>query len=192
MKNLKKLMLAMSVVSVISCSTEASYKVNSELTSPYTTAAQTRIINDKALEKRLNSVLSNQIKPSDLKVVVNFNNVLLVGQVANQADSLNAENIVKKWPGTNLVFNYLTINPQPSSVFSSSISSQSMQKIKDNFDLNPDNIAITTADGVVYIMGTNVGNLTALNTVVDGIYSISGVRKVVNLEQKSDLDYLVN
>jgi hypothetical protein len=57
-------------------------------------------------------------------------------------------------------------------------------------DIIAKNLKIITVDNIVYIMGSNVGNLTSLDLAVNGIYSIHDVKKVVNLEQKGHLDYV--
>lgn len=192
MKNLKLLIIASLLAGVIGCSTEGSYKASEQLTAPYITEAQTQKENDDALAKRLNNVLGDQLKPSAIKVVVKDYYVLLVGQVASNGDKLQAETICKRWPGTKTIYNYLTIAipPQPPSVnLSSSISKDVMNKIKEKYDLNPDNISVTTVDGVVYLMGSNIGNLTTFNNVITSLYTIPKVTKVVNLERSGDLDY---
>lgn len=191
MKLWKIIALLSAISGLIGCSTEAPYKVNKQLTAPYITDAQNQQDDDKALAKRLNSVLSDQLVNSKIKVVVNHSNVLLVGQVASNGDKLNAESICNKWPGTKQVFDYMTIADQPNLDSSSSISSAAMDRIKMQFDINTDSINVATVDDVVYIMGTDVGNLTALDTAIKAIYSIPKVRKVVNLVQKGSLDYVV-
>jgi osmotically-inducible protein OsmY len=189
---LKLLIITGMVVGIIGCSTEGSYKASEQLTAPYITEAQTQKENDDALAKRLNNVLNDQLKPSAIKVVVNDYYVLLVGQVASNGDKLQAETICKRWPGTKTVYNYLTIAipPQiPSVNLTSSLSKDVMVKIKEKYDLNPDNISVTTVDGVVYLLGSNVGNLTTFNSVITSIYTLPKVTKVVNLERSGDLDY---
>lgn len=193
MKKLSSLMiLAGLLISVSSCSTEASFKVNAQLTSPYVTDEQTQKDSDTALAKRLNNVLDDQIPNSEIKVVVDHYNVLLVGQVASSNDKATAESICKKWPSTAQVLDYLTIVSPPNSPSlntNSSISSDVKNLVEAKYDLDPNAVQIITVDNVVYIFGTNVGNLSALNDVIKNTYSINKVQKVVNLEQKGDQDY---
>jgi osmotically-inducible protein OsmY len=118
--------------------------------------------------------------------------VLLVGQVASNTDKATAETICKKWPSTQKIFNYLTVNAQPSLNMNSSITSDAKKRISMQYDIEPTAITVTTVDNVVYIMGTNIGNLSALDEAIKGIYSISNVNKVVNLEQKGSADYVTN
>lgn len=192
MKSWQLMTLVGVIGGLVGCSTEASFKVNQQLTAPYVTDADNQNNDDKALEKRLNSILSDQLPQSKIKVVVDRFNVLLVGQVLSNGDKLQAETICKKWPGTKQVFNYLDVSDKPTLDTSSSISSDAMARIKSQYDVNSDNLKVITVDNIVYIMGTNVGNLTALDTAIQGIYTIPKVRKVVNLEQKGNSDYVVN
>lgn len=191
MKHLLVLLAGLSVF-VTGCSTEASFKVNADLTAPYITDVENQRSDDLALASRLEEVLKSQIPTSKLKVVADHYNVLLVGQVASNTDKATAESICKKWPSTQKIFNYLTVAPQPSLNTNSSISKEAMRRVDMQYDVDSNAIIITTVDNVVYLMGTNVGNLTALNDIIKGIYSIDDVNKVVNLEQKGPSDYVTN
>lgn len=192
MKSWQLMTLVGVIGGLVGCSTESSFKVNQQLTAPYVTDTDNQNNDDKALEKRLNNILSDQLPQSKIKVVVDRFNVLLVGQVLSNGDKLQAETICKKWPGTKQVFNYIDVSDQPTLDTSSSISSDAIARIKSQYDVNSDNLKVITVDNIVYIMGTNVGNLTALDTAIKGIYTIPKVRKVINLEQKGNLDYVVN
>ena len=174
------------------CSTEAPFKVNASLTAPYITDSENQKDDGQALSERLDDVLDAQIPTNKIKVVVDHYNVLLVGQVASNTDKATAETICKKWPSTQKIFNYLTVNAQPSLNMNSSITSDATKRISMQYDIEPTAITVTTVDNVVYIMGTNIGNLSALDEAIKGIYSISNVNKVVNLEQKGSADYVTN
>ncbi|MBX9865937.1 MAG: BON domain-containing protein [Burkholderiales bacterium] len=174
------------------CSTEASFKVDAALTAPYITDSENQRDDGQALAERLDDVLDAQIPTNKIKVVVDHYNVLLVGQVASNTDKATAETICKKWPSTQKIFNYLTVNAQPSLNMNSSITSEATKRISMQYDIEPTAITVTTVDNVVYIMGTNIGNLSALDEAIKGIYSISKVNKVVNLEQKGSADYVTN
>lgn len=181
--------LVCATIGLFACSTESSFKVNQDLTSPYVTQAQAQRDNDGDLASRLNSVLSSQFPTSKIKVVVNNNNILLVGQVKSNGDSIQAETICKKWPGTDNVFNYLTISDKPTLSTSTFMVSDAKEKVTAFFDINIENMDFIAVDNVIYIMGTNVGNLTALDTAIERMYSISKVTRVVNLEQQGPNDY---
>lgn len=189
MNKIKLSVLVYATIGLFACSTESSFKVNQELTSPYITEVQAQRDNDKDLATKLGNIISNQFPTSKIKVIVNNNNVLLVGQVKANADSIQAETICKKWPGTNKVFNYLTLSDKPALNTSYFMASDAKEKVKAFFDVNFETMDFIAVDNVVYIMGTNVGNLTALDTAIERMYSIPKVTKVVNLEQRGDNDY---
>lgn len=174
------------------CSTEASFKVNADLTAPYITDVENQRNDDLALASRLQDLLKSQIPTSKLRVLVDHYNVLLVGQVASNTDKATAESICKKWPSTQKIFNYLTVAAQPSLNISSSITNEAVRRVDMQYDIDTKALTIITVDNVVYLMGTNVGNLTALNDIIKGIYSIDDVNKVVNLEQRGPSDYVTN
>lgn len=174
------------------CSTEASFKVNADLTAPYITDVENQRNDDLALASRLQDLLKSQIPTSKLRVLVDHYNVLLVGQVASNTDKATAESICKKWPSTQKIFNYLTVAAQPSLNISSSITNEAVRRVDMQYDIDTKALTIITVDNVVYLMGTNVGNLTALSDIIKGIYSIDDVNKVVNLEQRGPSDYVTN
>lgn len=189
MKQVKLIVIACITVSLFACSTEASFKASQQLTSPYITKAQAQRDNDSDLADRLNKILSDQVPTNRLKVVVNNNDVLLVGQVQSQNDSLQAESICKKWPGTDKVFNYLTVNDNPGLHTSYFMASDAKSKASAFYDVNVENMDFVAVDNVIYVLGTNIGNLTSLNTAIERMYNIPNVTKVVNLEQDGADDY---
>ena len=103
--------------------------------------------------------------------------------MATAAAKTQAANICENSPSAREVFNYLTVNPYPALNTNSSITSDAKNRLDKQNDLNSDLIKVVTVDDVVYIMGSNVGNLNSLKKAINGIYSIDNVQKVVNLEQ---------
>ncbi len=194
MKKLSSLLIFAGLsILVSSCSTEASFKVNAQLTAPYVTEAQNQKDDDQALAKRLSNILDDQVPSGKIKIVVDHYNVLLVGQVASNNDKATAESICKKWPSTNKVFNYLTVATAPDSPslnVNSSITNDVNQLIEVQYDIDSSALQVITVDNVVYFVGTNIGNLSSLDDVIKATYSINKVRKVVNLEQKGEEDYI--
>jgi osmotically-inducible protein OsmY len=178
-------------IGMYGCATDAPYKVDQSITSQYVSSGEIQIKDDKALGDRLTGVLSDQFKGSKVAAIVRFDNVLLVGQVLTNSDKLRMVDICKKWPGTKMVFDYLTVNPKPALNTSSSLASKAMNLIKIHYDISPDNVKLVVVDGVVYIMGTNFGNLNAYSDAMENMYNIDGVHKVVNLEQVGPMDYHV-
>ena len=169
--------------------TDAASKADKIIDAPYASDADNQRTDDQALKHKLQDTLDAQLKGSDIRVCVNGSNVLLLGQTLSADTKNQAETLAKSLPNVKKVFNYLTINMQPSLNTSSSISSQALDRIGMQKGIYSQSLQITTVDGVVYIMGSNVGNLTALETAIQGVYSIERVNKVVNLVQKGDQDY---
>ena len=188
---LARLSLVLGIGSLLlwGCSTIASVKVSDQLTSPYITNADNQHADDQTLRNRLQDNLDDAISSNAIRVVVDNNNVLLVGQVSSQSDKDQATVECKKHPAVTKVFNYLTIAAKPSLNINSSITKESVARLARQNDIRGKYVNIITVDHIVYVMGTNVGNLTALQTAIDGIYSIDGVKKVVNLEQPGNFDY---
>lgn len=191
MKN-KQLILAFisGMVFFTGCSTEASYKVSSELSAPYVTDAEHQKKDDDLLANTLQDKLDDALPDARLKVLVNNSNVLLVGQVHNLNEKNLAANICDKLPSVKQVFNYLTVTVKPSLNVNSSISKKVVKRLSEQNDINDKALSIITVDDIVYIMGTNIGNLKAMNKAIrDGVYSLPDVKDVVNLEQPGDQDY---
>ncbi len=186
-----QLLLVLFSTSVVlsACSTNATTHVASNLTSPFLTDQDNQISDDTALEGRLKDDLDRQIPGNKIKVVVTNGDVLLVGQVATAAAKTQATSICENSPSAEEVFNYLTVNVNPSLNTNSSITKDATNRLDRQNDLNVDLIKVVTVDDVVYIMGTNVGNLNSLRKAINGIYSIDNVQKVVNLEQVGPRDY---
>ncbi len=176
-------------VALSACSTNATTRVASNLTSPFLTDQDNQRSDDTALEGRLKDDLDRQIPGNKIKVVVTNNDVLLVGQVATAAAKKQAANICENSPSVQEIFNYLTVNVNPSLNTNSSITKDATDRLDKQNDLNASLMKVITVDDVVYIMGTNVGNLDALKKAINGIYSIDNVQKVVNLEQVGPRDY---
>lgn len=176
-------------IALSACSTTATTHVASNLTSPFLTDQDNQRSDDTALENRLKDDLDRQIPGNKIKVVVTNDDVLLVGQVATAAAKTQAANICENSPSAREVFNYLTVNPYPALNTNSSITNDAKNRLDKQNDLNSDLIKVVTVDDVVYIMGSNVGNLNSLKKAINGIYSIDNVQKVVNLEQVGPRDY---
>lgn len=176
-------------VALSACSTNATTHVASNLTSPFLTDQDNQISDDTALEGRLKDDLDRQIPGNKIKVVVTNSDVLLVGQVATAAAKTQASSICENSPSAEEVFNYLTVNINPSLNTNSSITNDAKNRLDKQNDLSTSLMKVVTVDDIVYIMGTNVGNLNSLRKAINGIYSIDNVQKVVNLEQVGPRDY---
>jgi osmotically-inducible protein OsmY len=173
----------------VACSTNPTTKISDQLTSPYITNLDNQKADDISLKNNLQDKLDDAIPNNAIKVVTDHFNVLLVGQVATQTDKDQASVICKQFPGIKKVFNYLTVTMKPSLHVNSSITKDAVARLDHQNDIRGKMLTVVTVEDVVYIMGTNIGNLTALGAAINGIYTIDGVKKVVNLEQPGDVDY---
>jgi|GEM_PF-1630526 len=191
MKLLKLIVLTSGIsIFLASCATDAAYKVSSELTAPYITNADNQDKDDLALQSKLNALYKKQIPNNAIDILVSQGNTLLVGQVANSSDKNKAAILAKQNPAVSTVFNYLTINSiKPVLNKNSSLAQKALTRIQSQNDISGKYVKTTAVDGIVYIMGTNLGNLTSLDEAIKGIYAMDGVNKVVNLVQPGDMDY---
>lgn len=182
--------ILISMLTITSCSTQAAYKVSSELTAPYYTDADNQAKDDKDLQNKLKSLYKTQIPGNAIDITAYSGEVLLVGQVPSSSDKTRAAAIAKQIPYVKSVDNYLTINAnKPVLNSNSSLASRALARIKSQSDIDAQYVRVNAVDGVVYIMGSNLGNLTALNKAINGIYAMEGVTQVVNLVKPGDKDY---
>lgn len=182
--------LLASMLAITSCSTQAAYKVSSELTAPYYTDADNQAKDDKDLQNKLKNLYKTQILGNAIDITAYSGEVLLVGQVPNSSDKARAETIAKQIPYVKLVDNYLTVNAnKPVLNSNSSLADKAMARIKSQSDIDAQYVRVNAVDGVVYIMGSNLGNLTALDKAIKGIYAMDGVNQVINLVKPGDKDY---
>ena len=191
MNSMTRLLVIVSplLLTLAGCSTNPTTKISDQLTSPYLTNLDNQRTDDKMLRNKLQDQLDDEIKNSAIKVVVDHDNVLLVGQVASQSDSNQATVLCKQSSSVNKVFNYLTVAAKPSLNINSSVNNDAQDQLDTQIDIQGKRLTVITVDHVVYIMGTNIGNLTSLDYAIKGINNIEGVNQVVNLVQKGNFDY---
>jgi len=171
------------------CSTEASYKVTTQLTSPYITDEDNKRNDDDQLREQLQDKLTTQLAKSQLRVIVDHGNVLLVGQVVTTNDRSQASAICYTIPVVKKIFNYLTVAAKPSLNLNSSLANKAKNRITVQDDIYSPNLQVIAVAGVIYLMGSNIGNLTALQAAIEGIYTYPGVTRVINLVQPGPDDY---
>ncbi|MEN9946553.1 MAG: hypothetical protein RLZZ293_939 [Pseudomonadota bacterium] len=175
---------------LVACSTQDATRVSDNLTAPYLTDSDNQRNDDIALENRLERELNKLNSHNKIKLVVTNSNVLLVGQVVTEEQKSSIQHLIEEMPNVKQIFNYLTVTINPKLNENNSINKQAIHRVNMQNDIIAKNLKIITVDNIVYIMGSNVGNLTSLDLAVNGIYSIHDVKKVVNLEQKGHLDYV--
>jgi hypothetical protein len=125
----------------------------------------------------------------DVRVVSNHFNVLIVGQVDSRTTQVALEKFVKRQLEVRKVFDYTTISAKPDLKYSSSLTSDAQDRIATEYNIAPDKVTVIAVDGVVYVMGANIGDLTSLKEALNGVAAMKKVRKVVNLVQPGKEDY---
>jgi len=89
--------------------------------------------------------------------VSSFNGIVLItGQVENNAQRIEIENIVKKIPGVKEIHNVTTVAPTSSPLTRVSdtwITTKVKSKLIAMNDIDPSQIKVVTESGVVYLMG---------------------------------------
>lgn len=153
-------------------------------------------VNDNTIELRLGSRLNQTTETTNAHIVVvshNYN-ILLAGEVPNQAAKDKAEALAKQEPGANKVWNMLQIMPNTGpGVRSSDILTTGRVKAGlvqiDMPYFDPTKVNVTTVNGVVYLMG-QVTQAEAAQ-VKNLARSVAGVQGVVALfEISPDNQYL--
>lgn len=166
----------------------ASYFYN-EVTEPFTSNAETIAIDNQNYEKKLQKMIDKQFPKADMQITTDHFNVLIAGQVESQKTKDAATAFIKKQQYVRDVYNYTTIAAKPSYSSSSSIISEVKERLGKEPDIEANKITVTFVDGVVYLMGTNIGDLTHYARAIKGIYAISGVDKIVDLVKPGAQDY---
>lgn len=154
----------------------------------YTNAANEQYDNTN-FDKKMQRMVKQHFPTVKIKVVANYFDVLVVGEVDSQSTKDKIVKYIKSQHNVKQVWDYTTISSLPKLNYDSSIVSDVEDRLAREKDLQPNAIVVVAVDGVVYLMGTNIGNWTHLKTAIDGIYTIEGVTKVVNLIQRGPLDY---
>jgi osmotically-inducible protein OsmY len=108
--------------------------------------------------------------------------VLLTGQVPNEADKLQAQNIVAAIPNVKSVANQLVVGPNSSlseQANDTYITSKVRATFIDDSQLYSQAFQITTSGGVVYLQG--IVTPAEAQQAADDASRVSGVKKVVTL-----------
>lgn len=169
-----------------SCGTPPSY---ADLTPTYSTSAENVRNDNSNLGVKLQNKITEYYPGSKVKVYADNFSVLILGQVKTTNIKNEVTALVKSEPNVKDVWNYLTVNPKPKFSMDSGLTDKVHERIASEKNINPDNIVAEAADGVVYLMGSNIGNLTYLDRAIRGIYAIDGVSKVINLTRIGPDDY---
>src|SRR6185437_3103273 len=161
----------------------------SHVPEPFTSNAETQAIDNKTFSKKLQKMVDKKFPDADLKIVSDHFNVLIAGQVESQKTKDAVVAVIKKQKYIRDVYDYTTITDKPSYNGSSSTESDAIDRLNEEQDIDSTNMKVVYVDSVIYLMGSNIGDLTHLNRAIRGIYTIGGVKKVVNLVKPGKYDY---
>lgn len=132
--------------------------------------------------RRLERTDQRLFKDANLSITTYNGEVLLLGQVPNADQRLEAEAVVRELPDVNHVYNMVEV-ASPSSpltrVSDSWITAKIKARIIANNDVDATQVKVVTENSVVYLMG--VLPPEQANTVLDIASNTDGVRKVIKM-----------
>lgn len=146
-------------------------------------------IDDNAIEVKAEvniSKASKNLANARIKAQSYNGRVLLVGQVATEADKALATATVKKINNVNNVYNQLTVGkPIPLKVQSADSWISTKIHYKFNFETTADtsNIIVLTENGVVYLIGQL--RPTDKSELIELVKTVEGTQKVIAILEES-------
>lgn len=151
----------------------------SSATDPRTIGTQ---VDDQTIELKANAKLGNDEQLDDARVVaISYDtNVLLVGQVPNEALKRRAEEVIKDTNGINKIFNQLRIGSKASATVRAAdswISSKVKLNFINNKSIDATNIKVVTENAEVFLLG-HVTQAEA-DEAVEVARNIEGVERVI-------------
>ncbi|MCC2625368.1 MAG: hypothetical protein K0R14_1241 [Burkholderiales bacterium] len=161
----------------------------SQVPEPFPTNTENQEMDNKLYSKKIQKMVDKKFPKADLKIVADHFNVLVAGQVESQKTKDDVVALVRSLKDIRDVYDYTTITANPSYNGSSSIESDVKDRLSQEPNIADAKISVTYVDSVVYLMGTNVGDMTHLARAIKGIYAMEGVKKVVNLIKPGKSDY---
>lgn len=161
----------------------------SEVPEPFTSNAETIALDNQSYQEKLQKMVDKKFPKADVEIVTDHFNVLIAGQVESKNTKTALANFIKQQQFVEDVYDYTTVTKKPSYSTSSSVISKVQDRLSKEPDIDATKITVAFVDGVVYLLGTNVGDLTHLSRAIEGVYVIDGVKKVVDLEKPGPTDY---
>ena len=151
----------------------------SSVTDPRTIGTQ---VDDQTIEMKTNAKLGNdeQFKESRVSAISYDTNVLLVGQVPNEALKRRAEDVIRDTNGINKIFNQLRIGSKASAAVragDSWITSKVKLKFANNKSIDATNIKVVTENAEVFLLG-HVSQAEA-DAAVEVARNVEGVERVI-------------
>lgn len=148
------------------------------------------LIDDEVIENKILINFtkgSSELKNSHINVVSFNENVLLVGQVPNEAVKAEAEQIAKATRDVETVHNELQIAGPTSLIIRSNdtyLTSRAKVNLLASQNANGIRVKVITENGTVYLMG--LVKRHEAQAAVDEIVNIAGVRKIVKVFEYID------
>ncbi|MCA1767856.1 MAG: divisome-associated lipoprotein YraP [Idiomarina sp.] len=151
----------------------------SSVTDPRTIGTQ---VDDQTIEMKTNAKLGNdkELEDSRVSAISYGTNVLLVGQVPNEALKRRAEDVIRDTNGINKIFNQLRIGSKASAAVragDSWITSKVKLKFANNKSINATNIKVVTENAEVFLLG-HVSQAEA-DSAVEVARNVDGVERVI-------------
>lgn len=163
----------------------------SQIPEPFNSNHQNQLADSDHYETKLQDLVDKKFASiAKVKVVVNHFNVLVVGQVNSKDTQENLDAFIKRQTDTREFWDYTEVALKPSLKEDTGLAKKVTERLSDEQDINLDDISITVVDGIVYILGTNFGDVTHLTFAIRGVYAIEGVQGVVNLAKPGSGDFV--
>ena len=145
-------------------------------------------VEDQAIELKAGKAISDSLKESIHVNVTSYNRqVVLTGEVSNEANKKKAESLVKPIENVLSIHNYLEIAPN-SSLSARTNDTYITSKVKANFlkenKFSANYVKVVTESGTVYLLGL-VTHKEA-DDAVEIARGINGVKKVVKIFEYID------
>ncbi len=139
-------------------------------------------LEDKTLEQKINSRIDEKFPADNIHVdVSSFNRqVLLAGEVPDDATKAEVERIARGVPNVRMTFNELVVGPQTTTSARANdayITTKVKGRMLDANKFSPTHVKVVTENGVVYLMGLLKRQEAADATEV--ARTTAGVKKVV-------------
>ena len=161
---------------------------------PWTGKMQNEERDNNLLAKKIYKMINEKYTDSvDVLVLSENFHILVVGEAKTLIIKNEISDMISKFPNVHEVHNFITIAPKPNYVTNSSINRKVKKRIASEENLSQENIRSITINSEVYILGT-IYPYEKVNMVslINGIYSIYGVKKVIDLTQVNKIDELPN
>ena len=159
------------------------------LNPPYTSNQENLDADNVSMGKKIQRQVDQVFPRGDIKVVADDFNILLIGEINTRANHDQLTKLVRNQRDVKQVWNYTTVSPNPYLDYNSSLVKKVQARIALEKNIDPRKVTVAAIGGTVYLLGTNIGNLTYLERSIRGIYTINGVNNVINLTTVGRNDY---